>query len=167
MTNPFKGIGSWFNNLSPLVRNIITLGLFVLFFIIVISIINAIKKAGKKAKDDKAYNDDIKNLTAQGQKPSYPDTTYKNLADKIFGASRGFVGGLGTDEEAIIDTFKEMKNDLDVVMLEKAWGSREPADCWAFCDALSLGDFLSYEMSAGDIQEINKTLSSKGINIKF
>lgn len=167
MTNPFKSIGSWFSNLSPIVRNIMVLGLFVLFFIIVISIINAIKKASKKSQTDKTLNDDIKKLIAQGQTPSYPDTTYKNLADKIFGASRGWFGGLGTDEEAIKDTFKEMKNELDVVMLEKAFGAKEPADCWAFCDTLTMGDFLAYEMSAGDIAEINKTLASKNINIRF
>lgn len=163
----FENISAWFGGLSPFVRNIIILGLFILFFIIVMMILNAIKKAGKEGDLNKEFNDDIKTLTEAGQKASYPDTTYKNLADKIEGASVGFVGGLGTDEESIIDVFKEMKNELDVVKLEKAFGAREPADCWAFCPAYALGAYLAYEMSAGNIAEINKILSDAGINMRF
>lgn len=170
MKNILGKISAWFGGLSPLVRNIIILGLFILFFIIVIMILKAIKDAGKNRdkKDlEKAFNDDIKTLTEAGQKPSYPDTTYKNLADKIQGASVGFVIGLGTDEEAIIDVFKQMKNELDVVKLEKAFGAREPEDCWALCPAYPLGAYLAYEMSAGNIAEINKILSDAGINMRF
>lgn len=160
-------ISAWFGGLTPLVRNVIILGLFILLFIIVIMILNAIKKSGKEKDLNKEFNDDIKTLTESGQKASYPDTTYKNLADKIEGASVGFAFGLGTDEEAIIDVFKEMKNELDVVKLEKAFGAREPADCWAFCPAFALGAYLAYEMSAGNIAAINKILSDAGINMRF
>lgn len=161
-----KGLYKWYMGLTPLFRGIVVVGLLAILIGLLLWIKNLLKTAAKKGKDDKAYNDDIKNLTQQGMVASFPETTYDNLADRIEGAAQGFAFGSGTDEEAIKDVFKELVNDLDAVKLEKAFGARAPADCWAFCDYFQLGAYLAYEMSAGDLADINKILSAKGIKIR-
>lgn len=166
MKNLFGKISTWFTGLSPFVRNIIILAMIILLFAIVVLIIQALEKAKKEKQLNQAFDDDIKTLTQSGQVPSYPETTYKNLADRIEGASEGFVFGLGTDEEAMISVFTELKNELDVVKLEKAFGARIPPDCVAFCDARPLGDYLAYELGE-DVAKVNKVLSNNGINMRF
>lgn len=124
-------------------------------------------KAKNKANLNKLFKNDYNDAVAQGEKPSYPELTYVNLADTIEGATKGLVAGIGTDEEAIYDVFKKMNNNLDVILLEKAFGEREAADCIWGCPALRLGAFIIDDASASVIEEINTILSAKGITIKF
>lgn len=114
---------------------------------------------GAKSKID--VRRDENKLKSEGQKQSYPNTAYKNFADKIYQA--GFVFG-GTDEDAIYDVFKQMKNDLDVVLLVKAFGQRRVE--FSLQDA-ELGGFLTSELNSSEITKINEILNNNGITYRF
>jgi len=160
-------IGEYFSELPKWAKGIIAVLVIAVIAIVVWKLIKVITKALKKAEKDKAFNNDYEDLTAQGQKPSYPQNTYIQLADKIESAAGGVIFGLGTDEDQIIDVFKQMKNDLDLVLLGKAFGVREAPDCYVNCDDMGIGAFLAYEVSQGVIDEINNDLKARGITSVF
>jgi len=100
-------------------------------------------------------------LKLKGQKLTYSLTTYANLADKIQQAGNG---NFGTDEDAIYNAFKLIKNDLDMVQLFKAYGSRRLE--FSFTEA-NLGGYLQSELSSNEIDNVNKILSKNGLVFRF
>lgn len=104
--------------------------------------------------------DELK-LAAEGQKLSYPLTTYVTLADALESAGTTW---FGTDEKSIYAIFEKMKNDLDIVQLFKAFGMRRLE--YSFTEA-NLGGFLSSELDADEIKVVNKILEKKGIKYRF
>jgi hypothetical protein len=97
----------------------------------------------------------------KGPTPSYPELQYKIFADSIYQA--GMVIG-GTDEDTIYNVFASMKNDTDVAKLIIAFGKRRIE--FSFMDG-TLAEFLTSELDSTEIKQVNKILSSKGINYKF
>ncbi len=77
-------------------------------------------------------------LSSMGIKPSYTQQFYTQEAKKIETA----IKGAGTDETTVYAVFKRMKNDADLIELEKAFGIREEADLsgWLY------GDLEKYEI---------------------
>jgi hypothetical protein len=57
-----------------------------------------------------------------------------------------------------------MKNDTDVAKLIIAFGKRRIE--FSFMDG-TLAEFLTSELDSTEIKQVNKILSSKGINYKF
>jgi len=114
----------------------------------------------KKLTLDNA-NKDIIDAQKAGQVASYPLGTYSQLADKIYSA---VMYTWGTDEQAIYDVFNQMKNNLDVALLIKAFGKRRVE--FSTLDQ-ELGAHLSNDLDSTEINKINNILSSKGINYKF
>jgi hypothetical protein len=106
-------------------------------------------------------NKDIIDAKKSGQVASYPSATYSQLADKIYSA---VMYTWGTDEQAIYDVFNQMKNNLDVALLIKAFGKRRVE--FSTLDQ-ELGAHLSNDLDSAEINKINNILSSKGINYKF
>jgi hypothetical protein len=106
-------------------------------------------------------NKDIIDAQKAGQVASYPSGTYSQLADKIYSA---VMYTWGTDEQAIYDVFNQMKNNLDVALLIKAFGKRRVE--FSTLDQ-ELGAHLSNDLDSSEITKINNILSSKGINYKF
>jgi len=97
----------------------------------------------------------------KGPTPSYPELQYKIFADSIYQA--GMVIG-GTDEDTIYNVFASMKNDTDIAKLILAFGKRRIE--FSFMDG-TLAEFLTSELDSTEIKQVNKILSSKGINYKF
>lgn len=114
----------------------------------------------KKLTLDNA-NKDIIDAQKAGQTASYPSATYSQLADKIYAA---VMYTWGTDEQAIYDAFSQMKNNLDVAMLIKAFGKRRLE--FSTQDA-ELGAHLGNDLDSTEIAQINSILGSKGITYKF
>jgi len=145
-------------------------GLVVIVFLgIAVYLIIIISKYFKKLNQNKQFNQDYDEFCGN-VKPSFPATTYTNLADKIYEAGCPYVGCVGTDEEAIYDAFKQLNTDCDAILLDKAFGTRDPRGgfCIPFttCD-VRLGQWLMTELSADSIEEINKILTSKGLTTRF
>ena len=115
------------------------------------------KTAGDTITDATKESKDI----AKVQKPTYGPTQYQLFADKIYAAG---VTWFGTDENAIYGVFNQLYNDLDVLELIKAFGTRRLEFTSVFGN---LQQFLASEMGAKEITQINTILMAKGIKYRF
>lgn len=119
-------------------------------------------KAIKKAKEDKEVRGDIKDLDQQGSKQTYLTGNYKTFADKILAAGTGNL--ISTDKATILDVFRNMKTDMDVTLLVKAFGKHYAGI--ANWDA-SLGSYLLTQIGKEGVDEVNNILKLKSIKYKF
>ena len=157
---------NWFNSLSFQMKLVVgAAGIAAIYYII-----KLVMAQMKKAKLNAAFNSDFDDLLGAGQKPSLPKNTYMMLADKIYAAGCYGIFCSGTDEAAMYDAFNQMQNDLDITLLSKAFGFREPRGGFCIpgtnCD-ISLGEWLPSELNQEEIGKINKLLLSKGIKSVF
>lgn len=100
---------------------------------------------------------------AAKQKPlTYPDSQYQSMARVIQIA--GF--DVGTDEQAIYNTFRLLKNNADYLALTQAWGkpTRKVYE-WGIGRDMTLQQFLRWEMDSKEIAKINAILKAR--NIKY
>jgi hypothetical protein len=110
-------------------------------------------------------NNDIKKLS-KTQKPSYNGSQYRVFADSLYEA----MSGMGTDEEEVLNVFRQMKNALDVLLLTKAFDIRDYNDDKFLIfniKSMNMNQWLSAELSTSNKAELNKILSSKGIKYTF
>ena len=119
------------------------------------------KKVKNSVKSTINVVKDELDLKLKGQRLTYPLTTYATLADKLQQAGNG---NFGTDEDAIYNAFSLIKNDLDMVQLFKAYGSRRLE--FTFTDA-NLGGYLQSELSDGEINKVNDILKKNGLEFRF
>lgn len=98
---------------------------------------------------------------------TYEVSQYKIFADEIFAA----MDGLGTDNATILNVFKKMDTNSDVLQLIKSFGTRSASYSGGIANLGSfsgnLASQLSNELSAGEKDQINAALDAKGITIKF
>ena len=98
---------------------------------------------------------------SQQQTPTYSQTQYQVFADKIYQAG---VAWFGTDEVAIYSVFQAMKNDLDILKLINAFGSRR----LEFSTVMgNLAEFLYSEFDNKEITKLNSILAAQGIKYQF
>jgi hypothetical protein len=103
-------------------------------------------QAFKSAQENKSEQNA---LEATGMALSYSPNEYQGMANKLEVAMDGW----GTDEDAIMEVFERVKNDLDFLELDSAFGNR---DGWNMIEWLQ-GDLSGYWMD-----KINNTLNSNG-----
>lgn len=125
------------------------------------------EKALKGAKNEvDAVAATTKVLTGAGQKPSLDDLKLSSLANQLFTAMDGY----GSDAQSIYRAFANVKNDLDVVNLIKAYGIRNLSS-----GALNptpnitgtLSQHITDELSASEVKALNDLLARKGIKYRF
>lgn len=151
-------------------RTLIIIAVVVLVFLI----IYWIRNASKKGAATQQFNKDYDILTTQsGQKATYLSTNYTQFADKIYEAACSGFLCYGTDEQAIYDVFDKMVNDLDVLLLIKAFGLRQPRGTVCIpipgtgeCD-YPMAQWLQGELDSDEFKELNNILSKKGIKYQF
>lgn len=119
-------------------------------------------KAIKKAKENKDVQGDIKDLSQQGSVQTYLTGNYKTFADKIVAAGTGNL--ISTDKAAILDVFKNMKTDMDITLLVKAFGKHYAGI--ANWDA-SLGSYLLTQIGKEGVDQVNHILELKSIKYRF
>lgn len=146
-----------FNNLPQWSKGIIAISAIVAVGLVGFVIYKNFKP---RTKEEKELDKDEDIFISQGQKPSFPKSQYRAFADTIQQENLSF----NTDEEKIYDIFKQMKNDLDIIMLIQAFGERRPQ--FTFND-VGLAPFLNEDLSKSEIGEINKILTAKNINFRF
>ena len=127
---------------------------------------------------EKQLEDDI-NTAKQTQTPSFLATQYNRDADSIVAAFSGcdptmsiaILGVLTTSGVTVKDILNSYKNDLDVLLLQKAFGTRTITKSW-----ICMGDYTNVDLSAAitnqlnssEIAYLNNLLASKGITkVKF
>lgn len=89
-------------------------------------------------------------LQAQGITASYNKSKYDSLANTIETA----IAGLGTDEQAIYDTFSELNNDVDFIELDKAFGTRDGED---------MRGWIKGDLSSAELKTLNNQLNNQSI----
>lgn len=144
-----KKFFEWFTGLPYLMQ-------FVIIAAVVLLVIYIHKRSQKileKAKQQIQHHQEEKELAEVGQKPSYTVGVYRDMADKLEGAMKG----LGTDIVSVFEVFGQMKNDLDVLNVEKEFGIRADAN---------LSEWLHGEWQLS-VTAINKVLRYRGIRKQF
>tara|TARA_R110002096_G_scaffold427999_1_gene639140 strand:- start:2877 stop:3317 length:441 start_codon:yes stop_codon:yes gene_type:complete len=91
---------------------------------------------------------------AQGQALTYAPSQYSTYA-QILDSSRGY---FNDDEDSIYNVFRSMKNDLDVLQLEKSYR----ADFGA-----TITDFLNSVFNRTEINDVNAILAVNNIKRKY
>ena len=152
-----KGAKEIFNNLPQWSKGIIAVATIGAVGIIGFVIYKNFKP---RTKEEKELDKDEDIFISQGQKPSFPKSQYRAFADTIQQENLSF----NTDEEKIYDIFKQMKNDLDIIMLIQAFGERRPQFT---LNDVGLAPFLNEDLSKSEIGEINKILTAKNIKFRF
>lgn len=123
------------------------------------------KNKGKALKTDEAH------YKEKGVKRSYDLTNYVSFADKLEEAMYN-EGGFGTDEVAIYAVFGKMKNDVDIIELEKAFGKREYTGAWdmgylTFDGPIPLSKWLLRELEDSERAQVNKILAKRKIKKRY
>ena len=135
----------------------------ILIIVIIVALIvyfswSKIKGAFKNIQLKVTKDSEIAEEIANGNLPSYPDSKYKEFANRIYTAMKG----AGTDKKTIKDVFEQMHNITDVLKLVQAFGVRDGEDIHQWLD----GEVHWWK--PGNIKkDINAILSRKGIFYKF
>jgi hypothetical protein len=94
---------------------------------------------------------------------TYANAMYNVLAEQIWGAAHAN-NWSGTQEDAIYDVFKQMKNDIDISKLISAFGARRMY--LSFSNG-ALKEWINAEMDDSEIAKINSILQSNNISYRF
>jgi hypothetical protein len=130
-------------------------------------LLTSIKKfTGQATTEDinRSTTEDIKTLNKQGIKPTYYASQYVQFADKLYNAMITSNPFDGTDEDAIYSVMRLMKNDVDINMLVKSFGTRRMEFS---LKGGGLAAFLQDDLDKKEMAIVNKILSDNNINYKF
>lgn len=145
----------------PMMRRRIHPGLIiasvVVGLIIVILVGAKIKSLVEAFRENRDNKSEQQVLQAQGVKLTYPKSWYQNKASELFRAMDSTwydPSTWGTDEDRIMRIFGALKNNLDFIELESAFGVKDGYDM----DAWLRGDLSTYYLD-----QINKMMTNRGI----
>lgn len=107
---------------------------------------------------------EIAQLSSQGIKATYTTAQYNSMADDLYEAMNGW----GTDSNTIYATFKKLKNDVDFIKLDTAFGVREASDnLFGMLEEEDLQGWILDDLSKTQIDKLNKQLKNQGISKSF
>jgi hypothetical protein len=116
----------------------------------------------KRLQDEKKAVETELSKAVKEKPLSYPESQYQSFARVIQIA--GF--DLGTDEAAIYNVFRSLKNNADYLALSQAWGkpTRKVYE-WGIGRDMTLQQFIRWEMDQKEVAKINLILKNR--NIKY
>jgi hypothetical protein len=140
-------------------------------------------KSAKRNKDLKDANQaaydaqrELNELAAKNIKPTMSESQFEVLCQNLVQS----MNGCGTDETKVLDVVGKMKNDADIRKLIAKFGVRFYTPCaadqpisyakWLWDDKAfggALPTWFSYDLSAGEIQQVNALLKKNGVNYAF
>ena len=137
------------------------------------------KKKDEEAKANAAgqlASTELKQLAAQGITPTYGDSQFAVFVDQLVQA----MTGCATDEAAVYNVFRAMKNEADIRKLVTQFGVQYYQPCvwtspisyahWQINDQAyggGLSTWLGYDLTATEVSNINGILKANGINYQF
>lgn len=130
-------------------------------------IATSIKKfTGQQTTEEisKSTTADLKILNQKGVKATYYTSQYVLFADKLYNAMITSNPFDPTDEEAIYGVMRLMKNDVDINLLVKSFGTRRMEFS---LKGGGLAAFLQDDLDAKELAKVNKILSDNNINYRF
>jgi len=97
---------------------------------------------------------------AKGISASYSAAEYYAMAEKLFTA----MNGPGTDKPSVLATYRQIKNDVDFLKLNEAFGTR--GSSWF---GLEKGDLNKWLRDEGDnlVVEVNQILAQNGVTKRY
>jgi len=122
-----------------------------------------------KSEDQKASEQNVKAVKTEAEqilknnsilppeqqiKATYSPSQMKTFAQNLFVA----MDGAGTESEDVLDVFRKMQNDLDILLLIDAFGTRAGTSFFATSTPSDLSDWLS---SDGMTKPVNDLLETK------
>lgn len=161
-------------NLPPATRGLVTLvgvgvGLYVVFKIYksVSDSLSGVETAqSSAAKEDRGWASEVDKLN---QNPATKATISKAQAQSFAASMFAAMDGYGTDEDAIISVFNNLKNDADYAMVFNAYGVREISS-GAFNPSPNfkgtLSGALTDELDAEYKTKINNLMATKKIKYR-
>lgn len=118
---------------------------------------------------------EIRTLENQGLKQTYADSQYEVFSQVLVDA----MNSCGTTEENIYNVFRQIKNDIDIRKLISIFGIRYYTPCaadqpislvqWWFGKEFggTLAEWLSYDLTTDELEEVNSILRSNSVNFTF
>lgn len=116
--------------------------------------------------DDKlSDNKEERNLKAQGQKNWYTASQYKEMAETFYSNAIDTFNVFDRgNEDALYKLAGQMKSDLDVIEIRKAFGEKR---CSLTVNWMTLSPFVNCMYDTDEIAQANKILASKKITFRF
>jgi hypothetical protein len=151
-----KSVGTWFNKLNSETQfKVVITGLIIAFLIYYFAIRPRLQDFGEAAspRAELAY------LAVRGIKPTHPDNIYAQMADMAYEAMKGF----GTKFYTIRAVYAVMMNDADMIKFDLAFGVRPGMNRFGMTKMYTLAEWISDDLTASEVLQINNTLRSKGI----
>lgn len=110
--------------MPPWAKGVVAVGLLAGGGYLIYYLIKNLKEGLKSLQDlkeKKQLQSDKEELINSGMKPTYQQTQYNKYADSLWSC----LGGATEDEDCIRDVMRAMKNDVDVLTLIEAYGTRD------------------------------------------
>lgn len=146
-------------------------------------IVREIIVSSKKKRDLKTANKageeaskELKELAAKGIVPTYSNSEFESFSLTLQNA----MNGCGTDEEAVMNVIRKMRNEADIRKLVESFGVRFYQPCAAsqpisytryLLDKetfyTSLPGWITYDLTSSEVSQVNSILKSSGINYTF
>lgn len=116
--------------------------------------------------DDKlSDNKEERDLKAQGQKNWYTASQYKEMAETFYSDAIDTFNVFDRgNEDALYKLAGQMKSDLDVIEIRKAFGEKR---CSLTVNWMTLSPFVNCMYDTDEIAQANKILASKKITFRF
>jgi len=129
----------------------------------------AIKTYVANRNSNKEVSELTNKLTQLGQQGIHP-TISQQQADSLANGLEAAFQGYGSDFDVVKRSFNQIKNDADMVIILKSYGTRTiSSGTWNpqsdFTGTLSAT--IADELSSGQVDELNTILQRSGITQKF
>lgn len=170
-----NGVYKFYKDLPPWAKGVVVVGGGLVVFLVGRKIYKAVFPSDTEKRNRQLFqniNTEIQGYNNQGIKPSFSDSQYETFANTIYNSMRYAVG----DDYATVELkMKEMKNNLDVAKLIKAFGKRqnyffglptgEPMDLFTFIQAELGNDYAG--LTNYRVKNINADWKKKGITYQI
>lgn len=170
-----KTVYNYYSELPSWAKGVVVIGGGLVLYLIGSRVIKTVFPSEQQKRNRelaKNVDEEIKDLSKRGIKPSFVDSNYNTFANTIYNGMRYAVG----DDYGIVETtLKKMKNDIDVAKLIKAFGERQN---YAFGiptgSAMDLFTFVQSELGNEwfgitnyRVKSVNTDWKSKGISYQI
>lgn len=130
------------------------------------TVLNRLLKKEPEKQEPNAAGDKLAQLAQMGIYPNYSRAQLESFSNAIVQA----IWDCGTDETAIYNVMRAMKNEADIYSLINVYGVREYKGCFENFFGLvsrSLSGAISSELDAGEKRKVNEILRGNGITFQF
>ncbi len=155
-----KSVFDFWNKLEPREKLLLIIVILIIVWISRNKIKGFLNGVGKTLQNQS----EISKLKSNGIKQTYDEEKYKKLADYLF---RAMDGG-GTYTEDVYNAFEQLRNDVDFLKLEMAFGVRTAStNFFGMIEDEDLKGWIKGDLSESEISKLNNILKVRGISKRF